>query len=260
MSELSLIAAAPAEARFAEAGEPLRVLVASADASLVATLVRGLPAGTRVLSECRDARSTAFCLAAQKPDALVLDWSLAGPGGRPLLGCLDPGDAAVIVVARDAQGALEAIQWGAVDYLVSPVQPAALARALERVRRQVDAAVPAPGPRAYPAVLAIKVGEQFRTLEVSAIDSLAAEGNYVRIHTGKQSWLVRRALGDLADRLLDPARFVRIHRSTVVNLQSILAFDAMPHGEMEVILKSGRRLVCSRRHRPRLQERVEFLS
>jgi two-component system LytT family response regulator len=113
---------------------------------------------------------------------------------------------------------------------------------------------------AYPEILAIKSGDQYPLIRVTEIDWIEAAGNYARLHIGKTPRLVNRTLTELEERVLDPERFLRIHRSTIVNLDRVASMAPLFHGEYSIRLKDGTRLVCSRRFRSRLRERIYFTS
>jgi two-component system LytT family response regulator len=129
---------------------------------------------------------------------------------------------------------------------------------MEALRGAPPARVPA--GRGYPDLLALKSGDQYRLMEIGHIDWISAEDKYVRIHTGDGQRLLQRPLSVLEVQYLDPAVFVRIHRSIIVNLRRVQSFETLSHGQLAVVLKDGTRLVCSRRYRDRLRERVLFLS
>jgi two-component system LytT family response regulator len=168
--------------------------------------------------------------------------------------------------------ALRAFEACALDYLLKPFDEERFGRTLGRARAAARARQPAGDPRLdalvqllraparpeYPQLLAVKSGDQYRFVEVGDIDWIEADGNYIRLHVGTQERLVHKTLQEMEEHLLDPARFVRIHRSTIVNLSRIATVEPLFHRELSVALKDGTRLVCSRRYRPRLQERVYF--
>jgi two-component system LytT family response regulator len=94
----------------------------------------------------------------------------------------------------------------------------------------------------------VREGEGFGFVETSRVDWLEAAGNYVRLHAGERSWLIRAPLGALQE-ALDPARFVRIHRSTIVNVERIREIQPWVGGDYIAILRDGRQLRVSRTHR-----------
>jgi two-component system LytT family response regulator len=102
------------------------------------------------------------------------------------------------------------------------------------------------------ARVVVKTDGRLVVLDPDAIDWINAEGNYARIHLGSQQYLVRETLSSLAQRL-DPARFARIHRSTIVNLRQVQELHPLFHGEYVVVLRGGRRLTLSRTFREALR-------
>jgi two-component system LytT family response regulator len=101
--------------------------------------------------------------------------------------------------------------------------------------------------------LVIKSGGRIYFLETNDIDWIEAEGNYVSVHSGKKSHLLRETISSLESQL-DPRKFVRIHRSSIVRLDRIQELQPWFHGEYRVILQSGTQLTLSRNYREKLQE------
>ena len=97
----------------------------------------------------------------------------------------------------------------------------------------------------------VRSGGRIRFVRVEDVDWFEAEGNYVRIHTGDRSHLIRRTMTAL-EAELDPARFLRIHRSTIVHLDRIDHIEPLFQGEYSVVLRGGRKLTSSRGYRDRL--------
>ena len=93
-------------------------------------------------------------------------------------------------------------------------------------------------------------------LGLDEIDYVEAAANYVKVNVGKQSYLLRKGIGEIAEKL-DPALFVRIHRSAIVNVRRIKELQPVNSGEYIVVLKDGKELSCSRGYRAGLQELVE---
>ncbi len=107
----------------------------------------------------------------------------------------------------------------------------------------------------YAERLAVKSNGRVLLLPTAEVDWVAAEGNYVRLHAGKRSHLVRETIGSLEARL-DPRAFIRIHRSTLVRLERIRELQPWSHGEYRVILQDGTQLTLSRSYRDRLQAAI----
>ncbi|RKG77839.1 LytR/AlgR family response regulator transcription factor [Corallococcus terminator] len=201
-------------------------------------------------------------------DILFLDVALEGLDGFQLLheaGSSCAG-AVVFMTAREDH-ALRAFEVRALDYVLKPlflerfVQ--VLARAKEHVRRariqhlvrQLAGLVESlPGPSRPPRYLerlVVREVGRVTLLCVDDVDWMAAEDNYVQVHIGARSHLVRQPLRELEARL-DPERFIRIHRSTVINLQRIQELRPLLHGEYQVILRDRTTLKLSRGYRERL--------
>ena len=93
-------------------------------------------------------------------------------------------------------------------------------------------------------------------LDVNEIDWIDADANYVKLNAGKESYVLRQSIGNLAERL-NPLQFVRIHRSTIVNVQKIKELQPCNSGEYIVILRNGKELSCSRGYRGGLQSLID---
>jgi len=138
--------------------------------------------------------------------------------------------------------------------MLKPLDQARFDQAMDRVRRHwqglhAHKAAPSSGVPATPLQrLSVRVGEHVRVIATETIDWIEADGNYVQIHVGKQSYLHRETLRSLLA-TLDPQRFLRIHRGTLVNLDRIREVHPLFQGNAEVVLHDGTRLNLSRRFR-----------
>jgi two-component system LytT family response regulator len=161
-----------------------------------------------------------------------------------------------VVVSAFADHALTAFDLDIVDYVLKPFDDHRFLRAVERAKRHARAVAPpveAP-PAAALERLVIRNGGRISTLAIDDIDWIEAQDYYVEVHAGGRTYLVRHSLHKLAA-ALDPARFVRIHRKTIVNIQRVKELEAMCHGEYVVFLHDGTQLKLSRtfkRHLGRL--------
>ena len=235
--------------------EPLRLLIVDDEPPARARLRRLLQAqpGVQVVGEA-DSGLQALALAdALRPDALLLDVQMPELGGLDVAASLPDraqgGPAVVFVTAYDAY-ALPAFDAAAVDYLLKPVDPARLARALQRLRDRRPAAP-------QPAAQRLVVSERGRleVIDCARLLWLQAADNYVELYTAQRMFLLRRTLdGLLAD--LGPG-FVRIHRSRAVALAAVAAVEAAGHGNAAVRLSDGRTLGCSRAWREGLQRALQ---
>jgi two-component system LytT family response regulator len=174
----------------------------------------------------------------------------------------------VFTTAYD-QYAIKAFEAHALDYLLKPFDQERLHNALERVRMELLKSRDPELTKRLLALLAdfkprsqaeqrlvIKAGGRVVFLDVDEIEWIEAAANYVRLYAGKESYLLRGSIGRLAERL-DPAQFVRIHRSTIVNIQKIRELQPCNSGEFMVILRNGKELSGSRGYRAVLQELIE---
>jgi two-component system LytT family response regulator len=208
-----------------------------------------------IVGECGNAAETLQACAALTPDLLFLDIRMPGLDGFELLGELKPGTLPMVVftTAYD-QHALRAFDANALDYVLKPLDQARFDQAMDRVRRHwqglhAHKAAPSSGVPATPLQrLSVRVGEHVRVIATETIDWIEADGNYVQIHVGKQSYLHRETLRGLLA-TLDPQRFLRIHRGTLVNLDRIREVHPLFQGNAEVVLHDGTRLNLSRRFR-----------
>jgi two-component system LytT family response regulator len=255
--------------------EAIRTLVVDDDA-LSRQRIRAFlerEADIEVVGECADGAEAIPRIRAERPDLVFLDVQMPGVDGFGVVEAIGAERMPVTVFASAyVEFALRAFEAYALDYLLKPFDEERFGRALARAREaalsrrtthdpRLDALVrflQAPARPEYPQLMAIKSGDQYRFVEVADIDWIEADGNYIRLHLGKQERLVHKSLQEMEEHLLDPAKFVRIHRSTIVNLSRIASVEPLFHRELSVALKDGTRLVCSRRYRPRLQERVYF--
>jgi two-component system LytT family response regulator len=212
-----------------------RLLAAAADIEIVGAASGGEEALKQV--------------AAFAPDAIFLDVQMPGPSGLDVAASLpDPAPAVVFVTAFD-QYALRAFDAAAVDYLLKPVDPERLERALQRVRERVGVAA-----RPAPANLLIPDRGRTHVVPVGEILWLEAADNYVIVHTAERAPLMRRTLAGLLDDL--GAGFVRTHRSAAVALAHVTAVEPLEKGDATIIVRGGVTVPCSRQHRPALVERL----
>ncbi len=215
--------------------------------------------GFTVVGEARNAEEAISLLDRLRPDVVLLDVQMPMRSGFDVLESVAQLPAAVIFVTAHDEHAVGAFDIGAIDYLVKPVRRERLARALERARRAIDsrlqgeiAKTPQPSAQEVGARhverLAIRTGRRVRFVEVDAIDSLQASGNYVHLHTARGVQVIRDTMSRMESRL-DPRRFIRIHRSTIVNIQHVREILPHLHGDYVVRMHDDRRLALSRNYR-----------
>jgi two-component system, LytTR family, response regulator len=226
-----------------------------------------------IVSECRNGLEAVTAIQKEAPDLVFLDVQMPELDGFGVLEALGPEclPAIIFVTAYDRY-ALQAFEVHALDYILKPIDPERFTRTLERARLQIEQKDIRELNRRlqnllddlkvgskYAERLVIKGGGRIVFLNVSEIDWIEAADNYVRLHTGRESHLMRETLSNLEKRL-DPIRFARVHRSTIVNVQRIKELHPLFRGEYEIVLKDGTRVSSGRNYRDRLQELVEKAS
>ena len=215
-----------------------------------------------VVAECSTVDEAMAVLPKTRADLLFLDVQLARRTGFDLLAALGSArPPAVVFVTAYEQHAVRAFDVEAVDYLLKPFDDQRFAQALARAKahvRQCRAkslaqqlaaalALPARAP-APPRTLLLKDGARSTFLREDEIDWIEAQDYYVEIHAGSTAHLHREPLRDLEARL-DPKRFVRIHRSAIVQIDRIRQLQSLPSGDAAVILRDGTELRVSRSRR-----------
>ncbi|MGH8402846.1 MAG: LytR/AlgR family response regulator transcription factor [Gammaproteobacteria bacterium] len=223
-------------------------------------------ADVEIVGECADGEQTLAAIDALAPDLLLLDVQMPGMTGLALLEKIPAlhRPAVVFVTAFD-EFAVSAFAAHAVDFLLKPFDRERLAQVLKRVRayladqRLQPQNAPAPAPSAEttpaPAFLSrIAVKSVGRTVFVNAesVDWLETAGNYVCLHAGKDTHVVRETMNQL-EAQLDPAKFVRIHRSTMVRIEAIREIQPLFNGDRVVLLRDGNKLTLSRSYRDKVR-------
>jgi len=235
---------------------PIRALVVDDESlarrNLTVLLRRDADIGSIV--ECCSGPAAIEEIRRSRPDIVFLDVQMPECDGFDVLELLGVGlPPAIIFVTAYDEYALRAFEMGALDYLLKPFDDARFLRALSRAKDKL-AHYPSAKP---PTAEQIVVRSQGRVLFLKAadIDWIEAAGYYACLHVGADTHILRRPLSEL-EQDLGEERFVRIHRSTIVNIERIRGLELQPGGEYEVVLQSKARLRLSRRYRRRLQERM----
>jgi two-component system, LytTR family, response regulator len=238
----------------------LRVVIAD-DEPLARRRLRALladHADVVIVAETEDAEAALNAVRATKPDVAFLDIQMPGFSGIELAGRLHVTPTPFIVfVTAHPDYAVQAFETGAVDYLLKPFDEARLATSLKRARAAVatrQALAGGPGgalPVAYLDRVAVTIGKRTVFVRTAEVDWIEASGNYVRLHVGREVYLLRSGLGALEEQL-DPRVFVRIHRSYTVRLDFVKELRTLGAGEHRAVLADGHELPVSQRYRHRL--------
>lgn len=228
---------------------PIRAIVVDdeplARRGIIARLA--LAGGVEVIRECGGGREAVAAIHELGPDLVFLDVQMPEVDGFAVVDTIgaDRMPPVVFVTAHD-EHALAAFDAQALDYLLKPIDDDRFARMLARVRRRVAQR----GAR-----ILIRDRGRVTFLEVADLDWVEARGDYVRLHAGGRSHLLRETMAAM-ERSLGTDQFVRIHRSTIVNLSRIASLAATAPREWIVHLKDGTRLKLSRHLRDALEERL----
>jgi len=216
-------------------------------------------ADIEVIGEASNGPDAVAAIREHQPDVVFLDVQMPGLNGFEVLNAIgsDRMPLIVFVTAFD-QHAIRAFEVNAVDYLLKPFDRERLENCLNRLRShsdtwktKVEQLLSQLRPREFVSRVMVKAHGRVVFLKVDEIDWIEASGNYVELHVGKQNFLLRETLASLEVKL-DPKRFSRIHRTTIVNLDRIQELQPFSHGDFIVVLRDGSRLRMSRRYREKL--------
>ena len=229
-----------------------------------------------IIERCANGREAIRAIKTLKPDLVFLDIQMPGFDGFSVIsGLADVEPPLFVFVTAYQQHALKAFEAQAVDYLLKPVEDDRLAATIDRVRQRLAErrssedrarlqdilselapdAVPdvlsdteAPAANRYEKVLNIKDRGQIFRVDVDDIERIDAAGDYMCIYTADQTLILRETMKDLEKRL-DPRKFQRIHRSTIVNLDNIKSVKPHTNGECFLVLGSNTQVKVSRSYR-----------
>lgn len=248
----------------ASAGRTIRTVIVDDEAPARALLREFLAAeaDVAVVGECANGFEALKVIGEQAPDLVLLDVQMPKLDGFEVLELLERPPAVVFVTAYD-EYALRAFEVHAADYVMKPVGRERLAEALAQARARLSgAAAPhapatalaaaARAPGQYVERLLVKDGAEVHVIPVERVDWIEAQDDYAAIHSGGKSWLKPQPLAELAQGL-DPAKFVRIHRSYVLNVERLARLELYAKDSRMAILADGRQLPVSRAGYARLR-------
>jgi two-component system LytT family response regulator len=224
-------------------------------------------AGVEIAGDCANGRDAVARIRELRPDLVFLDVQMPEMDGFAVLEAVGAeAMPLVIFVTAFDQYALRAFEVYALDYLLKPFDRRRFDKALSRAKaRLLSDRTSDVGQQALALLeelkarsshierLVVKSGGRAFFLKTEEIDWIEAEGKYVRLHVGKESYLLREAIGSIESQL-DAKRFPRIHRSTIVNIERVRELQPWFHNEYRVILRDGTELMLSRSCRKRLGE------
>ncbi len=251
----------------------LRVVIVDDETLARARLRRllGHEPEVEIVAECADGPAAVQAVETHQPDLLLLDVQMPGMDGFEVVSHLDPTNlpAIVFVTAYD-QHAVRAFEARAVDYLLKPTSLARLQESLTRVRERMrasdgSAALSQPlldllaereATANRPRRLAVRSGERTSFVATDDVDWCEAAGNYVVLHVGKETHILRETMAAL-EAQLTPAAFLRVSRSAILNLRRVKELQSISAGEHVAILHDGQRVGITRSVRE-IEERLRF--
>jgi two-component system LytT family response regulator len=215
----------------------------------------------QVVAECGDCAQTVIAVRETGCDLLFLDVQMPDASGFEVLQKLEDEETPLVIftTAHD-EYAVRAFEAEALDYLLKPFDRERLQEALSRARghlalrdglvikRLRDFLSRTPNRSTFCERLAIRSAGRIVFLDVEEIDWIEAAANYVRVHAGKDFHLMRESIGQMAEKL-DSSRFVRVHRSAIVNAAKIRELQSCNGGEYLAVLRNGKSVPCSRGYR-----------
>jgi len=223
-------------------------------------------ADIEVIGECADGREALSAIQSLSPELVFLDVQMPELDGFGVLAALDPNTLPTIIfVTAYDHYAIKAFDVSALDYLLKPFDRERFEKALGRAKKYLK------GPQSgdistrllallenlqhknYLERLVIKSGGRVFFIKTEEIDHIEAAGKYVRVHLGSEAHLLRETMGALEEQL-NPKKFLRIHRSTIVNIDRIKELQPWFNGDYVAILQDGTRLTVSRSYREKLHQ------
>jgi two-component system LytT family response regulator len=244
----------------------MRVLIAD-DEPLACERLRTLLASERditIVAECHDGSAAVAAIKDLGPDLVFLDVQMPEMDGFAVLEALREPPVVIFVTAFD-RFAIRAFEVRALDYLLKPFDRERFGKALGRARAEYERRSASDlgarmqsllaelrGRKQHLDRIVARAGGRVLFLRVEELDWIEAAGNYVRLHSGAEEYLYRETLSRM-EAALDPARFARIHRSSIVNVERIKELHPLFRGDYTVVLRDGRELTLSKSYRERLK-------
>jgi len=251
----------------------MRVLIVDDEPLSRAALTRLCAAHSDIqeVIEADSGHAAIEAIRSEQPDLLLLDVELQDMSGFEVLKALEPGNSpATIMVTAHARHAQQAFDNSVLDFVTKPVDERRFNASIEKARTRHSSASMADmraeltaemrsmlsmerdGPR-LPRRLLGERAHRLYFIEIEIIDYIEANGNYVKIHVGDNSYISRNTIKHLAESLA-PRAFVRIERSLLVNLNRVAFAERVGHGSFGLTLSSGRKLLSTPTYRKKLLE------
>lgn len=217
----------------------IRALIADDEPLAREALRDALAGAAEIVAECANGIEAAEAISRLQPDVAFLDVEMPGLDGLATVRAVDHPPAVVFVTAHD-EYAVEAFALEAIDYILKPIDEARVAEALRRVKER--------RPRKQQGKFIVGAYGKLIVVRAAELRYLESAGNYVRLHTASAAPLLRGTLSSVEQRL-DSARFLRVHRSFIVNAALIAEMHVLPSGDYELVLRDGAKVPMSRTFR-----------
>jgi two-component system LytT family response regulator len=227
-----------------------------------------LEAEWEVVAECKNGLEAVQALERENIDLLFLDVQMPEMDGFEVVHAIARSHPLIIFTSAYDEYALKAFEVHAFDYLLKPFDRRRFRESVQRARNQLAQAKPGmsderiltlfenlAGPRNVPDRIAIRTNGRVIFVKLGEIDWIEAADNYVCLHCGKETHVLRETMSELEARL-DPARFIRVHRSAIVNLDCIRELQPWFRGDYKVMLQDGTELTLTKNHREKLESRL----
>ena len=221
--------------------------------------------GVEVIAECANGFEAVKAITERKPDLVFLDVQMPKLDGFEVLELIDPSIAVIYVTAYD-QYAMRAFDAHAVDYLLKPFSPDRFKKAIERARLRLGEPAPvkprisatelsaaARPPEQKLERIVVKDGAKVHIIPIEKLDYVEAQDDYVALRSEKKNYLKQQTISSVETQL-DPKKFVRIHRSYIVNLERIARIEPYTKDSRVAVLTDGTQLPVSRSGHARLKE------
>jgi two-component system LytT family response regulator len=246
-----------------------RLLIVDDEPLIRAGIRDGLSAraDVEIAGECGSVAEAVAALRSDAVDLVLLDVELPDGQGFDVIRRFGPERMPVVVfVTAYDKYAIQAFEVNAVDYLLKPFDQSRLSASIDRVRdrltgsadmlaHRLEALIQA-REKHYPPTLVVRNGDRFDLVSISSVDWIEAANNYAVLHCGTADHVVGETLTHIEDRL-DPSKFLRVHRSTIVNSNRIVAVHTMMGGVYELELRGGVRIKTGRQYRDKVRKLLE---
>ena len=253
----------------------IRVLIADDKSSAREKIKRMLHQETdvEIIGECADGLETVSFIEKQKPDLVFLEIQMPGLDGFEILRKIESDKLPFVIFVTESESfAVKAFEVSALDYLLVPFNKERLKTAVQKARQQIenrrngslDKLLRAflnkfPDGKNYPDKIMLKTAKGISFINTNEVDWVEAAGNYVKLHVKESGHLLRETMNNIESKL-NPDKFLRIHRSSLVNIDRIKELQPLFNGDYIVILQNDTELNLSRNYHDRLQRLFDKFS